>query len=425
MRIRLLSLALIFVLAACNLPATGAPVEPTPDIELLVQQTQTAIAGAISGQATSTALNEAAQATVRAAAGLSTPGAATPQPPAGVTLPPPQATQPVVQNLPNCTNLAKFVTETVPDGSIYPPNTPFIKTWTIQNAGTCTWTPEYALVFSRGEQMGGSSPQPIGQTVPPGGAIQIFLPQTSPAAAGEHQGFWMLRSTSAGDFALGADGSKAFWTKIVVNPNAPAPSQAAPTPASSSNLGPPTQTWSFNNGKSPVATGNDGDTSYELTSNMLVMTAHSNGDMWRVVEGSYIDNFAIEARFLTGNICSGRDAYGLLVRAPSQPDNIIDTGYVFTFNCDGQFRAYRMDNGAYTGLYNWTTAPSIKTGPNQVNVMTITGQGAIMTLFANGQALMQLNDLTYEGGLFGLIIGASNTQNLQVAVQQLSWWDLP
>jgi hypothetical protein len=278
--------------------------------------------------------------------------------------------------------------------------------------------------------MGGTSPQPIGQTTPPGGSLQIYLPQTSPAAAGEHQGFWMLRSPAGGDFALGQNASVAFWVKIRVSPGAPAPTAAnppasIPTPVSASTLGPPSQTWSFNNNKAPFYLGDDSSVSYKVNNNMLIMTAFTTGDMWRVAEGSYIANFALEARFVTGAQCAGRDSYGLLARAPSQPDNIIDSGYIFTFNCDGQFRIYRMDNGNYTGLYNWTNAPSIRAGANQENVMQVAGQGAMLSLSANGQLLAQFNDPTYSGGLFGLIIGSGGTPNLQVGLRQLSLWTLP
>ena len=51
---------------------------------------------------------------------------------------------------------ASFVTDvTYPDGSLVARGSTFVKTWRVKNAGTCSWTSSYALVFISGDSMSG------------------------------------------------------------------------------------------------------------------------------------------------------------------------------------------------------------------------------------------------------------------------------
>lgn len=403
---------LFFVLAtlfgavlACNAPGAA----PTADLAEIVAATQTAIAVSQAVATPSPTID----------AFVPTPtiliGATTPNTP-GATLP--------VGTSPTCMNKAVFISETIPDNSPFLPGQPFVKTWTLQNSGTCTWTPEYALVFLRGEQMNGTSPSPIGQTVPPGGTIQIFLPQSAPNSPGEYQGFWMLQDINGNQFALGDDAKTPVWIKIIVSGSAPTATGGAP--ASMSNLGPPTTTFNFSGGNAPFYLGTGDQIDFSVKENSLLLTAiEPVGDLWRVAERSGVANFVVETRYRTGPACSGRDGYGLLLRAPNQADNIIDSGYVFGFNCDGQYRVYRMDNGAYTGIQNWRTHPSLRPGPNQENIMVVSAVGDHFRFFGNGTMLFEFYDPTYSSGLWGMMIGSAGTRGFQTSVSQIAFWILP
>ena len=75
----------------------------------------------------------------------------------------------MLQNVDGCANMAEFIKDvTVEDYSPFKPNQLFTKVWEVKNVGTCTWTPNYALVFSYGDRMSGISPKFINQTVKPG-----------------------------------------------------------------------------------------------------------------------------------------------------------------------------------------------------------------------------------------------------------------
>ncbi|MDI6694540.1 MAG: NBR1-Ig-like domain-containing protein [Anaerolineales bacterium] len=387
-------IALVLAALACNAPQRAA----APQVAEIVAQTQTAVA-------------------VEQLLTATTPASATPTTP---TMPTEQAVTPTVSPK-QCTNKARFVNETVPDGTQFPPGQAFVKTWTLQNVGDCTWTPEYSLVFVRGEQMSGTSPAPIGQNVPPQGMIQIYLPQTAPMEPGEHQGYWKLRDPSGEEFGLGDDASVAFWVKI--NVIAGAPTSATP---GALNLGAPTRTITFSNNRVPFSLGDDDDIGFAVKDNQLILTAfRPAGDLWRVAEIGQLSNFAIEARFRTGSACSGSDAYGLIVRAPSQPDNIIDSGMVFGFSCEGKYRIYRMDNGGYTGIMRWSAHAALRAGANQDNAILIQAQGERYQLYINGMLVYEFSDPSYSTGLFGLMISSGGTPNFRVAVSQIAIWDLP
>lgn len=390
---------LLLAILACNKPQSS----PTPDLAMVVAQTQTSIA-VRQFLSTVTATSQSINPPVISQEPSVQPPVVNPT--SSATIP----AQPV------CTDKAEFVGETIPDDSVFSPGESFIKTWTLANVGTCTWTPDYNLVFFSGEQMGGTSPTPIGQTIPPNGEIQLFLPQTAPMPPGQYQGFWKLRNTRGQDFGLGMNADVAFWVKIITLPSSEDSSSAA-------DLGPPTWKDSFDKQSHTFYLGEDSDISFDIEGEKLVMTAFEPaGDQWRVAELGNLDNFYLEAKFKTGSKCSGKDSYGLIIRAPDRPDGIIDTGFVFGFSCDGKFRAYRMDNGNYNSIEGWTESTSIKSGSSQENTMGIMAKGDTYQLFTNGTKIFEFTDAAYLGGLFGLMIRAEDTENLQVSVKEIAYW---
>lgn len=115
-----------------------------------------------------------------------------------------------------CTDQAKFVSETIPDGTAFKPGESFTKTWTLQNAGTCTWTTRYALRFYDGEQMSGLNQVQLSKQVMPGEEITLSVNLTAPSQPGTYRGRWMLMNDQGALFGLGDQGNVAFWVEIVV-----------------------------------------------------------------------------------------------------------------------------------------------------------------------------------------------------------------
>jgi hypothetical protein len=115
------------------------------------------------------------------------------------------------------TDALTFVEDvTVPDGTIYGPLENFVKTWRLLNSGESTWTTDFALVFERGEQMGGPNQDKLSQQVAPGDTIDLSVELTAPGKGGEYTGFWILQDEEGNRFGTGGDVNQPFWVTIIV-----------------------------------------------------------------------------------------------------------------------------------------------------------------------------------------------------------------
>ncbi len=128
------------------------------------------------------------------------------------------------------TDKADFVADvTVPDDTTFKPGQAFVKTWQLKNSGTNSWTTDYALVFVRGDQMGGPATVPLSATVAPGATTDLSVNLTAPAKLGSAIGFWMLRNAAGKLFGLSADANQPIYVRINVGAEAgPPPATAVP-----------------------------------------------------------------------------------------------------------------------------------------------------------------------------------------------------
>ncbi len=136
---------------------------------------------------------------------------ATAIPPTPTPLPPTPTPTPIP-----C-NWAKFIDDvTIKDGTVFPPNNQFTKTWRLQNIGLCSWTRDYLLVFDRGERMDGPTAVQIGETVNPGESVDLSVQLVSPLDPGTYRGYWKLSTPNGEEFGLGGDADSPFWVEISV-----------------------------------------------------------------------------------------------------------------------------------------------------------------------------------------------------------------
>jgi hypothetical protein len=120
-----------------------------------------------------------------------------------------------------CADGMQFVADvSVPDGSVFEPNVPFIKTWRLRNSGSCFWS-GYHVVFVDGEPMG-TLDQPI-PDMPTGEEFDFSIEMTSPGGAGNYTGRWQVQSP--GGAALGT-----LTCVIVVQGNEPPPAEPTVDP---------------------------------------------------------------------------------------------------------------------------------------------------------------------------------------------------
>ncbi|MGA7195141.1 MAG: NBR1-Ig-like domain-containing protein [Anaerolineales bacterium] len=114
-------------------------------------------------------------------------------------------------------NFAQFVADvTIPDGTTIASGAAFTKTWRLRNIGSCSWTTSYALVFSSGSAMGGSTVNfPV--NVAPGQTVDLTVNLTAPTTSGQFIGYWKLRDASGNLFGIGWNENNAFWVEINVS----------------------------------------------------------------------------------------------------------------------------------------------------------------------------------------------------------------
>ena len=110
---------------------------------------------------------------------------------------------------------AAFVKDvTIPDGAILNPGSTFTKTWRLQNVGTCSWTPSYALVFVNGDSMNAPAHVKLAGNVNPGDSVDLSVNLVAPNRKGQYRGNWKLRNSSGVIFGIGAQADTAFWVDI-------------------------------------------------------------------------------------------------------------------------------------------------------------------------------------------------------------------
>ncbi len=170
----------LFFASACS--AIFPAVEmPTPvDIPAL----QTSAVGTIIASYTQTAQVQATS---------TPPGTETPAPPAPSETPTviPTGTEMVAP----CDNLRFINDGLVIDGSIMKPGEEFEKTWKVVNAGTCTWSTGYQLIFDHGTDMDGK-PAALTSDVLPNDNLEITINMKAPAKSGMYTGYWRFVNNS-------------------------------------------------------------------------------------------------------------------------------------------------------------------------------------------------------------------------------------
>ena len=132
---------------------------------------------------------------------------------------------------------------TIPDGTVISPGQTFVKTWTLQNTGSCTWDTSFTMRFFSGDQMSGGNGT-VSSSVAPGGQGNVSVSLTAPTTAGTYTGNWRLADDSGITFGEIVD------VVIDVNGNAPTETPAATatntpgtyTPAPTSTTAPATST---------------------------------------------------------------------------------------------------------------------------------------------------------------------------------------
>lgn len=216
-------------------------------------------------------------------------------------------------------------------------------------------------------------------------------------------------------------------TATVTVTTQPTPTFAFTPPATDPVLKLGNATWTDNmDNDRNWPTGADQYTSVEFRDGVMRLTGLTTTDGWRMTWPKVAD-FYLEATFRTGE-CKGSDRYGLFFRVPIL--NTPDRGYLFGLACDGKYALRRWDasvgtRGEMITLVNWKASDAINAGPNQVNRLGVMAIRDRYALYVNGVLLTEVRDDRFLEGYFGVFVGARETENFTIQVDQIRYWENP
>lgn len=147
------------------------------------------------------------------------------------------------------------------------------KGWRIENSGTTTWSADFRFAYANGNtpvsNMGGM-PVLIGQAVPPGQMIDIYVDLVAPQAPGVYQGFWQMKNAAGKGFG------EQVWVKVRV----PAPPTPVPPPTAI-----PAPGISFTADRTQIAAGESAWLRWNVTGVQAVWLCNPPGSGCKDVTG--------------------------------------------------------------------------------------------------------------------------------------------
>ena len=129
-------------------------------------------------------------------------------------------------------------------------------------------------------------------------------------------------------------------------------------------------------------------------------------------------NYYLEV-IATPGACDGLDRYGIIFRTDAE------VGYLYGFSCDGQYSLRRWNGEDFKALVDWIESPHIIPGADQMNRLGLLVEDDQFSLYANGYLLEEASDDTYLDGGFGLFIASKETDNFNVQVSEVAYWEFP
>ena len=95
---------------------------------------------------------------------------------------------------------AQWVSQSVPDDTVFAPGETFTMTWQLKNVGASTWTAGYLLRYYSGDLFGAPNELVLGQVVLPGATVEISVKMKAPATAGKYRTDWVLSNETRSNF---------------------------------------------------------------------------------------------------------------------------------------------------------------------------------------------------------------------------------
>jgi len=136
---------------------------------------------------------------------------------------------------------------------------------------------------------------------------------------------------------------------------------------------------------------------------------------WCIAEAPVFSNFVyqVQMKILRG------DGGGLVFRARDKSGDY----YYFGIGQTGAYNLYRFSSKEDRQELQSGSSSGIKTGLNQVNLLSIVARGAQIAVFVNKQPIAEINDSAYQKGQIGLAADEDNNTT-DVAYTSAQVWTL-
>lgn len=145
--------------------------------------------------------------------------------------------------------------------------------------------------------------------------------------------------------------------------------------------------------------GEDGTGATSIRQGRMIITLHeSSGFRYALAPVQPLDDFYLEVE-VRPDLCQPDDEFGILFRLNAQFEY-----YRFSLNCSGQTRVNRsLQNGA-RALTPLANPAAVIAGPMVKNKLAVRASGDQFRIWINGIEILNLRDLSLQGGLVGLFV---------------------
>ena len=119
-------------------------------------------------------------------------------------------------------NKVMFISDvTIPDNTVLKPEAKFVKSWKIQNNGTCTWTTLFsAFMFSNdpaSPAITGDGSSGMTASVAPGGNVIVSVNLIAPKTEGTYIQYWKMQDADGKPFGIGGPNGSGWYVQIKVS----------------------------------------------------------------------------------------------------------------------------------------------------------------------------------------------------------------
>lgn len=102
---------------------------------------------------------------------------------------------------PECEFDATYLKDvTIPDNTRLEPGEEFVKTWLVENSGTCHWSSDVTVAFQSGDKMSARQSGTLGRMIRTGDEVNISIPMEAPDQPGKYRSTWRFYDTNGTPF---------------------------------------------------------------------------------------------------------------------------------------------------------------------------------------------------------------------------------